>query len=234
MRYLVIGAAGHAQEVAWSLSEQLRSRCEHAELRFFDDGVSRGTVASGLGEVVGTLDEVSRHLGGDDVALVLGVGLPRIKAALVARLEPLGLPWTTVVHPRATVGPNVTLGDGTYVAAGAIVTVNVRIGRFVTVNMHGQVAHDDVVEDFATLHPDVHLSGNVRIGEGAELGTGAMVIPGLQVGAWAVLGAGAVAVGSVPSGARYAGMPARILEGTGTIASESHRSCTASPGAGGS
>jgi sugar O-acyltransferase (sialic acid O-acetyltransferase NeuD family) len=218
MRYLVIGAAGHAQEVAWSLCEQLRRRGERAELRFFDDGVPRGTVPSGLGEVVGTLDEVSRHLGGDDVALVLGVGLPRIKAALVARLEPLGLPWTTVVHPRATVGPNVTLGDGTYVAAGAIVTVNVRIGRFVTVNMHCQVAHDDVVEDFATLHPDVHLSGNVRIGTGCELGTGSIVIPGTSVGAWATLGAGCVAVRSLEGGTTYVGLPAAaVLRDADTI-----------------
>jgi len=234
MRYLVIGASGHAQEVAWSLREQLASRGERGELRFFDDGVARGALPSGLGAVVGTVDEVTRHLDGDEVALVLGVGIPRTKVALVARLEPLALRWTTVVHPRATIGPNVALGDGTYVAAGAIVTVNVRIGRFVTVNMHCQVAHDDVVEDFATLHPDVHLSGKVTIGEGSELGTGAVVIPGLRVGAWAVLGAGAVAVRSVPGGACYTGMPARTIARTDATSGGSQRRCATSPAAGGS
>lgn len=208
MRYLVIGAAGHAQEVAWSLSSQVSGGGGRCELRFFDDGVPRGPVASGLGDVVGTIDEVSQHVEGDEVALVLGVGLPRTKVALVERLAGLGLPWTTVIHPRATIAPNVTLGEGTYVAAGAIITVNVRIGRFVTVNMHCQVAHDGVVGDFASLHPDTHLSGNVTIGEGCELGTGSVVIPGATIGDWAVLGAGCVAVHSLGGNSTYVGAPA--------------------------
>jgi sugar O-acyltransferase (sialic acid O-acetyltransferase NeuD family) len=209
VRYLIVGAAGHAQEVAWSLRERTRIDGGDCELRFFDDRVPRGALPSGLGEVVGTIDDVRDHVR-DDAALVLGVGLPRVKAALVERLAPVRLPWATVIHPRATIGPNVTLGEGTYVAAGAIVTLNVRIGRFVTVNMHCQVAHDDVVGDFATLHPDTHLSGGVTIGEGCELGTGSVVIPGRRVGDWSILGAGAVAVESVQSGA-HVGVPARPI-----------------------
>jgi sugar O-acyltransferase (sialic acid O-acetyltransferase NeuD family) len=209
MRYLVIGAAGHAQEVAWSLREQVRAAGGQCELRFFDDRVRPGPLPSGLGDVVGTIDDVREHA--DDAALVLGVGLPRLKVALVQRLAPLQLPWLTVVHPRATIGPNVELGEGSYVAAGAIVTVNVQIGRFVTVNMHCQVAHDDVVGTFATLHPDVHLSGNVSIGAGCELGTGSIVIPGRRLGDWAVLGAGCVAVRSLPGGATYLGLPAQAV-----------------------
>jgi len=209
MRYLVIGASGHAQEVAWSLREQLRGRGEHGELRFFDDGVRAGRLASDLGEVVGGLETIDEHLAGDEVRFVLGVGLPRTKAKLVARLAPFDPRWATVIHPLAAIGPNVTIGEGTYVAAGAIVTVNVRIGRFVTVNLHCQVAHDDVVGDFASLHPDTHLSGNVAIGTGCELGAGSIVIPGNSIGDWGVLGAGCVAVRSLPGGETYVGLPAR-------------------------
>ncbi len=211
MRYLVIGAAGHAQEVAWSLGEGLRAREERAELRFFDDVVTRGPLASGLGDVVGGLDTVGEHVRGDETRLVLGIGLPRTKAALVARMAPLGLEWETVVHPRATVGPNVEIGPGAYVAAGAVLTLNVRIGRFATVNMHCQVAHDGVVEELATLHPDVHLAGGVVVEEGAELGTGAIAIPGLRIGPWTVLGAGCVAVHGLTGWSTYVGLPARAV-----------------------
>jgi sugar O-acyltransferase (sialic acid O-acetyltransferase NeuD family) len=163
-----------------------------------------------LGEVAGGLDDVGAHVI-DDSRLVLGVGLPRVKLDVVTRLERLGVPWATVVHPQATIGPNITIGEGSYIAAGTILTVNAGIGRFVTVNLHCQVAHDDVVEDFVTLHPDVHLSGNVTIGVGCELGTGSIVIPGRQVGDWAVLGAGCVAVRSLPGGATYVGLPAQAV-----------------------
>jgi len=242
MRYLVIGAGGHAEEVSWSLREQAAAEGESCELLFFDDRKPRGPLSSGLGSVVGTLSDLGqvvadlaaaavargrngngkRGRGGasgsaSDPArvagaqLVLGLGLPRVKSVVVSRLAGLGLAWKTVIHPRATVGPNVVVGEGSYVAPGAILTVNARVGSFVTINMHCQVAHDGVVEDFATLHPDVHLAGKVAIGKGAELGTGAIVIPGLSIGPWAVLGAGSTAVKSLIGGRTYVGIPARDL-----------------------
>src|SRR5262245_8142997 len=74
--------------------------------------------------------------------------------------------------------------------------------------MHCQVAHDDVLEDLVTLHPDAHLGGSVRVEEGAELGTGSIVIPGLTIGTRAVLGAGCTVVRSLPGDATYVGVPA--------------------------
>jgi len=212
MRYLVIGAAGHAQEVAWSLREQLNGRGGDGELFFFDDGLATGPVTSGLGMIVGGLDAVAAHAAGTASRLVLGIGLPKVKRAVVARLSGLGVPWATVIHPRAIIGANVSIAEGSYVGAGAIITVNVRIGRFATINMHCQVAHDDILENFVTLHPDVHLSGNVTLREGAELGAGAIVIPGVDVGAWATLGAGCVAVKSLAGDQVYVGLPARAPE----------------------
>jgi len=207
--YLVIGAAGHAQEVAWSLEEQMKVERRECEFRFFDDAVAPGPLASGVGDVAGTIDAIAEHARRGDVRLVLGIGLPRVKSRLVGRLAPLGLPWVTVIHPRALVGRNVSIGEGSYVGPGAIVTVNVAIGRFATVNSHCQVAHDGVLGDFVSLHPDVHLSGNVRVGDGAELGAGAVVIPGMTVGAWAVVGAGGVVVRPLAGERTYVGVPAR-------------------------
>ena len=49
-----------------------------------------------------------------------------------------------------------------------------------------------MLDDFATLHPDVHLSGDVESAQGCEVGAGrARDCPGVGVGDWAVLGAGA-------------------------------------------
>jgi sugar O-acyltransferase (sialic acid O-acetyltransferase NeuD family) len=208
-RYLIIGAAGYAQEVAWSLRAQIDAGgAEAGPFVFFDDRVPPGPLPSGLGDVAGTLDEVARHAT-PDAALVLGIGLPKVKRRVVDRLAATGLRWVTVVHPSALLGPNLRLDEGTYIGAGAIVTVNATIGRFVTVNLHCQVAHEDVLGDFVTLHPDVHLSGDVVIEEGCELGTGAIAIPGVRIGAWAILGAASVAVKSLAGGATYVGTPAR-------------------------
>jgi sugar O-acyltransferase (sialic acid O-acetyltransferase NeuD family) len=208
MRHLVVGAAGHAEEVAWALAARLGA---DARLLFFDDRVAPGPVASGLGRVVGPLDAIAAHARPGD-RLVLGIALPAVKARVVARLARLGLPWETVVHPTALLGPNSELGDGSYVGAGAIVTVNVRAGRFVTINMHGQVAHDAALGRLATLHPGARVAGGVAIGEGVELGTNAVVLPGVTIGAHAVLGAGAIAIAPLAGGRTYVGVPARPVE----------------------
>jgi acetyltransferase EpsM len=213
MRYLIIGAAGHGQEVAWSLREELRA-CgadDEREIAFLDDGIPPGELASGLGPVVGGIDLAVREAARANTRLVMGVGLPRTKAAIVRRLNVPDHVWVPVVHPSAQVGPNVTMGVGSYVGPGAVLTVNVRLGRFVTINTHCLVAHGGTLGDFATLHPDAHLSGDVAIAPGCEVGAGATVIPGLTIGDWAVIGAGAVAVERLRGGRTYVGVPAREL-----------------------
>lgn len=213
MRYLVIGAAGHGQEVAWSLREELRA-CgvdDEREIAFLDDAVPPGEVPSGIGPVIGGVELAAREAARANTRLVMGVGLPRTKAAIVRRLDVPDHVWVPVVHPAAQIGPNVTMGVGSYVGPGAVLTVNVRLGRFATVNTHCLVAHGSALGDFATLHPDVHLSGEVAIAQGCELGAGAVVIPGLSIGDWAVLGAGAVAVERLRGGRTYVGVPAREL-----------------------
>jgi len=208
MRHLVVGAAGHAQEVAWSLVEQAHAAGDDVELLFFDDRLPPGPVGCGLGPIVGGLDAVASHAQGGNARLVMGIGLPRGKRVVAERLAGLGLEWATVIHPRATIGPNTRIAPGSYVAAGAVLTVNVRIGRFATINMHCQVAHDGRLGDLVTLHPDTHLAGNVTVGEGAELGTGAVVVPGVAIGAWAIVGAGGVVIDPLDGGRTYVGIPA--------------------------
>ncbi len=212
MRYLVTGAAGHAQEVGWSLRKQCVRRGSECSLVFFDDAVSRGPLPSGLGDVVGTLDRVGDYARLGQAELVLGVGLPRTKAAIVERLRGVSLPWATVIHPAAIIGPNVHIDEGSYVAAGAILTVNARLGRFTTINTHCAVAHDAAVGDFATLHPNVHISGSASIGEGCEIGAGAVVIQTVDIGPWAVLGASCTAIASLAGRRTYVGVPARDVQ----------------------
>ena len=57
---------------------------------------------------------------------------------------------------------------------------------------------------------------------GASIGTGAVVLGGIEIGARAIVGAGAVVTRDVPPGATVAGNPARILknDGRGTLNAE--------------
>jgi acetyltransferase-like isoleucine patch superfamily enzyme len=52
----------------------------------------------------------------------------------------------------------------------------------------------------------------VKIGEGAEIGTGAVIVPGCAIGDWSIVGAGAVVTGNVPDDATAVGVPARVVK----------------------
>jgi len=145
-----------------------------------------------------------------DAAVVVAVGDPASRLALADRLAAAGYGVApALVHPAATVGADVRLGDGAVLAAGAHVTTNVTIGRHVQVNVGAVVSHDSVIGDHATLSPGVLVNGSVHAGEGVFLGTGAIVTPGRTIGRWAVIGAGAVVIRDVPEGITATGVPAR-------------------------
>jgi acetyltransferase-like isoleucine patch superfamily enzyme len=96
-------------------------------------------------------------------------------------------------------------------------------------------ARDLVIEDFVGIGPGVRILGAVHSGEpldlpviastqrirrvvlgrGADIGTGAIILPGIRVGRGAIIGAGAVVTRDVPDFAIAAGVPARVLRRRG-------------------
>jgi acetyltransferase-like isoleucine patch superfamily enzyme len=54
------------------------------------------------------------------------------------------------------------------------------------------------------------LAGDVTIGERTMLGTGAVCIPGIKIGADVRVGAGSVVVRDIASGSKAFGNPARV------------------------
>lgn len=128
-----------------------------------------------------------------------------------------------VVGPRSRISahvflpPNAVVGSGVFIGPGATFTDD----RYPRVLDPGQRydPHPPVIED------------------GASIGAGAVILPGVRIGARALIGAGSVVTRDVPPGVTVAGWHARATERPGVAASQvpslppigSGRSTTTSP-----
>lgn len=126
-------------------------------------------------------------------------------------LQQQGLQPLTVIHPRAFVACDATIGEGAQILAMSAICSNVRIGCGVIVNTSASVDHDCVIGDGVHVGPGANLAGEVRVDEYAFIGAGAVVLPRLKIGRSAIVGAGAVVIRDVAADEVVVGNPATGL-----------------------
>jgi sugar O-acyltransferase (sialic acid O-acetyltransferase NeuD family) len=147
-----------------------------------------------------------------DVQVAIGIGATAPRRRIAQRIEyAFGSRFVTLRHPRAWVGDNVTIGLGSIVCAGALVTTDISVGKHVQLHVGCTIGHDTIIGDFVTVAPGANVSGRVVIGEGTFVGAGAVILPDVQIGCWTTIGAGAVVTKHVPDDVTIVGVPARVI-----------------------
>lgn len=208
-KIVILGAGGFAREVLDIFMALNAVSPQYEILGFIDENPAHWGMQLNGYPVLGGFDWFDAKEG---VQTICGVGNPAVRRKLIQRAVARGLTFCNAIHPTAALTPFVELGKGVVIAAGCILTNQIKIGNHVHINLDCTIGHDCVIEDFCTIAPGVHISGNVHIKTGCDIGTGAVIIQGLTIGEWSIVGAGAVVIKDIPDNTTSVGVPAKVVK----------------------
>lgn len=170
----IYGNGGHAKVVRYLLFNGLRlGWMDGVPLHYIDD--EDGTLWS---------DAYEKETG------IIAIGNNRSRKLVAFKINHAS--YFTLWSTLSSVVTPIDVGLGTVVMPQAAVNPGAVVGRHCIINTGATVDHDSRVGDFAHIAPGSHLCGNVTVEEGALIGAGTIVTPGIRIGAWLTIPAGSV------------------------------------------
>lgn len=192
-RLAIYGAGGHGKVVA-----DTASMLNWDEITFYDDfwpQYKKSSIWPVVGDYKNLITNLTKY---DGVIVAFGNCVVRLKK--MRELYVLDAPIISLIHPRAFISPNATLGYGSVVFAGAVINIDARVGDAAIINTGATVDHDCFIGPGVHVCPGANISGGVEVGESSWIGVGSCVRQGIKIGANVMIGAGAVIVKDVPDG----------------------------------
>jgi acetyltransferase-like isoleucine patch superfamily enzyme len=189
---IILGCGGFSREIEGLIFRNLIKRREPYDCYFAEDKDGK----SATNCVLNVTEACKKR----KIVYVMAVGSPYLKQKWAKEI------WTENEEhwkkfPLIKAGTctilneqSVWSGEGCILCDGTILTADIKLGEFVTLNLGVSVGHDSKIGNFSTLAPGCRISGNVKIGKLCELGTGVIVNPKVELPARGIIGSGSVVV----------------------------------------
>jgi sugar O-acyltransferase (sialic acid O-acetyltransferase NeuD family) len=193
---LIYGGGGHAK----SIMDMIKQNGDYAIAGIVDDKLPPGHVVLGF-PVLGTrtlLPSLIEHgvkLAANAVGGILDIN---VRVRVFELLEKTGFDFPALFHPRATIEPSASIGEGVQVFANAYIGSEAVLHPRCMVNTNAVVSHDCQIGAYTHIAPGALLAGHVHVGEKTLVGMGVTTTIGVKIGSGVRIGNGAIVLADVP------------------------------------
>jgi len=202
-KLLIIGASGHGKVVA----DIAKKISKWDSIAFLDDDENKTQVMNI--KVIGKTSDVYKYINKYDI--FVGIGNNYTRERIQEHLEKLGANIPVLIHPKAILGENVEVKQGTVIMAGAIINSCTRIGKGCIINTGVTIDHDNIIDDYVHISPGANLAGNVTVGKRTWIGIGSVVSNNVSIAGNSIIGAGSLVLKDIIEVGTYIGVPVRKL-----------------------
>lgn len=157
-----------------------------------------------------------------DYRLLIPMGFVHVNGIRRSRYEQAkqrGYTLASYVSSRASIWPDLLVGDNVLIYEHAIIQPFARIGNNCIIRSGAHVSHHCQLGDHVFVSAEVALASSCHVGDQAILGVGCVLRDGLHVAERSFVGAGAVLVADTEADAVYVGNPARKVSKSALVAS---------------
>ena len=128
-----------------------------------------------------------------DIFVAVGSkNLNRLRKTKVKQAKEKGYSLASYISSKATIWPNVKLGQHVFIQEGNNLQPFVEIGDNVTLWAGNHVGHASVIENHCFITSQVVISGHCRIGKNCFVGVNACLADNISVGKDSFIGMGAI------------------------------------------
>ena len=121
--------------------------------------------------------------------------------------------YFTFIHPSSILlGNDISIGEGSIICAGCILTTNIKLGNHTHLNLQTTIGHDCEIGDYFTTAPGVKISGNCKIYDCVYIGTNASVKEKISIHSLTTIGLNAGVVKNIEEPGVYTGTPAKKIK----------------------
>ena len=206
---LIIGARGWGREVYDIAKACIDAGADFNVKGFLDD---KADALDGYDDYPPILGPVETYDIQQDDVFICALGGVRYKKEYADIILEKGGIFISLVHPTAVIGTNAIIGKGCVVGAFANLSNDTKIGDFVTISIRSGMGHDSTIGDYTHIGGNCCISGFVTIGENVTMHPGCVMVPHRKIGDGAVIGTGSVVLANVKAYTTVFGNPAKKID----------------------